>query len=197
MNTFLTLLTGGGLVAAGAALSALVNNWLGSKRDERTRAHERQMAQEALGQERRERTYTELGIYLAHYADWAGSIRPLWGPIPAPPPMPPEERWRIQTLVMNHGSSEVRRLVEQLGEQVRKIEQADTTITAADSARGAEPELEERARQERLALEGYKKAMHETADAIRDQMRAELEGRTEPGTSLAVPPRRRMLRRRG
>jgi hypothetical protein len=41
MNTFLTLLTGGGLVAAGAALSALVNNWLGSKRDERTRAHER------------------------------------------------------------------------------------------------------------------------------------------------------------
>jgi hypothetical protein len=197
MNTFLSLLTGGGLAAVGGAVAAWITNWLGSKRDERAHAHERQMAQDALVQERLERTYTELGIYLARYADWARSIRPLWGPIPAPPPMPPEERWRIQTLVMNHGSPEVRRLLEQWGEQGKKIEDADATITSADSARGAEPELEEKARQERHALDGYKKVMQETADAIHEQMRAELEDRTEPGTSLAVPPQRRMLRRRG
>jgi hypothetical protein len=135
------------------------------------------MAQEALGQERLEGAYTKLGIYLAYYADWARSIRPPLGPIPAPPEMPPEERWRIETLAMNHGSPEVRGLLEQLGEQVWKIRQADITIASADSARGAEPELEEEARQERLAIEGYKKAMNETADAIRDQMRTQLEGR--------------------
>jgi hypothetical protein len=78
---------------------------------------------------------------------------------------------------MNHGSSEVRRLVEQLGEQVRKIEQADTTITAADSARGAEPELEEQARQERLALEGYKGADRNTPETRRRSWRPLVSGR--------------------
>jgi hypothetical protein len=196
MSTFVTLLTGGGLVAAGTALSALVNNWLGSRRDERARAHERQVAQEALGQERRDRAYTELGVYLSRQADWARSVRPFLGPVPAPPPLSPEEHWRVETLVMIHGSPEVRRLLEQWGQEARKIEYADATVTAADKAAGAAPELEEQARQERLAIEGYKKAMYERADAIRDQMWAELVGRVEPGTSLAAPSRRRMLRRR-
>jgi hypothetical protein len=66
----------------------------------------------------------------------------------------------------------------------------------ADNARGDDPELERQAQQERLGLDGYKKAMGEAADAIRDQMRAELEGRTAPGTSLEVPRWRIVSRRR-
>ncbi len=62
MSTSITLLAGGGLLAAGGLLGSLLDNWLGSKRDQRTHAHERQMAQEARRQDRLERAYTELGI---------------------------------------------------------------------------------------------------------------------------------------
>jgi hypothetical protein len=176
MNTFLAVLTGGGLAAAGGLLSGWLTNWLGSKRDQRTHAHEQQMAREALAQERLERTYTELGMYLAHTADWARSVHPFLGPIPPPEPLPPGERWRIDTLVLNHGSREVRRLLERWREQVRKIENADGVIRLADGARTEEPELDKEALRERQALEGYKAAMRGAADAIRDQMRTELAG---------------------
>ena len=58
MNTFLAVLTGGGLAAAGGLPGGWLSNWLGGKRDRRAHAHEQQMAQEALAQERLERTYT-------------------------------------------------------------------------------------------------------------------------------------------
>ena len=77
---------------------------------------------------------------------------------------------------MNHGSQEVRRLLERWREQVRKIENADGVIRLAEGARAEEPELDQEALRERQALEGYRTAMREAADAIRDQMRTELVG---------------------
>ena len=50
-------------------------------------------------------------------------------------------------------------------------------IALADQARGPAPELEQEARQERLALEDYRKALYEAADDIRAQMNAELTGK--------------------
>jgi hypothetical protein len=176
MNTFLAVLTGGGLAAAGGLLSGWQSYRFGSERDQRTHAHEQQMAREALAQERLERTYTELGMYLAHTADWARSVHPFLGPVPPPDPLPPGERWRIETLVMNHGSQEVRRRLERWREQVRKIENADGVIRLAEGARAVEPELDQEALRERQALEGYRVAMREAADAIRDQMRTEMAG---------------------
>jgi hypothetical protein len=186
MNTFLAVLTGGGLAAAGGLGSGWLNNWLGSKRDQRAHAHEQQMAREALTQERLDQAYTELGIYLSHYADWARSVRPFIGPVPAPDPMPPEERWRIETLVMNHGSPEVRQLLERWGEQAQKIENADIVIRMAEQSRDP-GKLAEDADREHMAMEEYRRAMHEADKAIRDRMWAELRGQARPEVERGDP----------
>jgi hypothetical protein len=175
MNTLLAVLTGGGLAALGGLGSGWLNNWLGSRRDEQAHAHEQQMAREARWQDRLERTYTELGIYLSHYADWAGSVQPMLGPVPAPDPMPPAEQWRIETLVMNHGSPMVRQLLERWREQAQKIENADIVIKMAERARDP-GSLDDEALRERQALDEYRKAMHAADEAIRSQMSDELAG---------------------
>jgi hypothetical protein len=176
MNTFMTLLAGGGLLAAGTLLGVLQDNWLGSRRDRRTHAHDQRMAQEARRQDRLETTYTQLGVYLAHHADWARSVHPFMGPVPAPDPLSPAERWRIETLVANHGSPEVRRLLERWGEIARKIDNADAVIRLAEGSRTVEPELDREALRERQALEDYRKALYEAADDIRCRMHAEMDG---------------------
>lgn len=188
MNVFLTLLKSGGILAAGGMLGALLGYVLAGRRDQRARAHEQQMAREALRQDRLERTYTDLGIYLSHYADWARSVHPFIGPVPAPDPLPPEERWRIETVVMNHGSKEVRRLLERWREYARKIDNADAVIRLAEGAHAIEPDLDQEALRERQALEDYRKAMYEAADDIRDRMRAELADQTEIPAALACRP---------
>jgi hypothetical protein len=66
MSMFVTLLTGGGILAAGALLTGLLTNWLDARRDKRRYIHEKEMTREARRQERLQRTYTDLGIYLAH-----------------------------------------------------------------------------------------------------------------------------------
>src|SRR5689334_10367804 len=134
MNTLLAVLTGGGLAALGGLGSGWLNNTLGSKRDERAHARERQAAREDLGQERLDRAYTELGIYLSHEAAWAGSVHPVIGPVPTPDPMTDQERWRIETMVTNHGSPEVRQLLDRWGEQRLKIQYADMVITMAEQS---------------------------------------------------------------
>jgi hypothetical protein len=193
MNTFLAVLTGGGLAALGGLLSGWLNNRLGSKRDERAHAREQQAAREALGQERLDRTYTELGIYLSHMAEWARSVRPVIGPVPAPDPVSPEERWRIETLVENHGSPEVRRLLDRWGEQRMKIENADIVLGMDAESRGTG--LAEEALRERQALEDYRKSLYEASSAIRDQMRKELAGQAEVPTALARRSQWTMRRR--
>src|SRR5258707_15400608 len=73
MGTFLTLLTGGGLVAAGAAvggvLSAWLSNRLGAKRDERSYSHQRGRARGARRQDRPAPGYTGLGENLSASGD--------------------------------------------------------------------------------------------------------------------------------
>ena len=49
---YLTLLTGGGLVAVGSVANGLLTNWLGSKRDKDRYEREQVMAREARVQER-------------------------------------------------------------------------------------------------------------------------------------------------
>lgn len=82
------------------------------------------MAQEARRQDRLERAYTELGMFLSRWEDWARSVHPFMGPVPTPEPLPREERWRIETLVTNHGSREVRPLLKAWAEQRLKIARA-------------------------------------------------------------------------
>jgi hypothetical protein len=73
MNTFLALLAGGGLVAAGSVASGLLANWLGSRRDKRGYTHEQEMAREARIQERLDQAYIAPGEYLSRFEDWARS----------------------------------------------------------------------------------------------------------------------------
>jgi hypothetical protein len=103
----MTLLTGGGILALGGFLGKLIEG----RRDKSRYRHERELAREARQQDRLEQAYLELGIYLARHEDWARSVRPFWGQPPAPDPLPPGERWRIQALVTNHGSPEAQRLL--------------------------------------------------------------------------------------
>jgi hypothetical protein len=191
MNTFLTLATGGGLVALGGLASGFVTNWLGAKRDQRrydheqdmaraSRSHEQDMAREARSQERLDRAYIALGEYLSRFGDWARSVRPFTGPVPAPAPQPPEEQWHIEALVTAYGSEEVRLLLEQWRKRARIIENADLVIRSAEQSPDLSAELDEKALRERQALEDYRKAMHDAADAIRGQMRQELDRSGSP-----------------
>jgi hypothetical protein len=175
MYTFLAVALGAVIAAVSGLLTGWQNYRLASRRDQLTHAHEQQMTQEARHQDRLERAYTELGIYLSHYADWARSVRPMLGPVPAPDPMLPQERWQIETLVTNHGSPQVQQLLKRWVEIARKIDNADAVIRLAEQARGSD--LDQEALRERKALEDYRKAMDEAADDIRAQMSAELDGR--------------------
>jgi hypothetical protein len=177
MNSFITLLTGGGLVGISTFLTAWQASRNAGKRDQAAHAHQLQMAKDARQQDRLDRAYTELGIYLAHQADWARSVHPFIGPVPAPDPMPDQERWRIEALVTNHGSPEVRALLERWGEQRLKILRADMVITMAEKSQSTG--LADQALQERLALEDNRKAFFEAAEDIRAQMNAELAGLPE------------------
>jgi hypothetical protein len=111
-----------------------------------------------------------------HHRDWARAVHPFIGPVPAPDPMPPAEQWHIETLVANHGSAEVRRLLDRWGEIARKISNTDAVIRLAEQSR--EPGgLAGEALRERLALEDHRKALYEATEDIRAQMSAELGGR--------------------
>jgi hypothetical protein len=176
MNTYVTLLTGGGLVAAGSIASGWLTSWLGSKRDKDKYEHEQAMAREARKQERLEQAYITLGEYLSRFDDWARSVQPFLGPVPAPEPLQPGERWHIEALMTAYGSEEVQRLLDRWGECARRIENADVVIRMAEGARGPSPELDQDALRERQALEDYRKAMRDAADAIRSRINRELVG---------------------
>jgi hypothetical protein len=174
MNAWMALLTGGGLVAVGSVANGLLTNWQNSKRDKRGYDHEQEMAREARVQERLEQAYITLGEYLSRYEDWARSVHPFLGPVPAPDPMPAAERWHVEALVTSCGSEEVLRLLDRWGECARRIENADVVIRMAERARGSEPELDRDALREKHALEDYRKAMRDASDAIRSQIQREL-----------------------
>jgi hypothetical protein len=174
VSTYPTLLAGGGLVAAGSVATGWLTNWLGSRRDKRRYKHEQAMAREARVQERLAQAYIALGEYLSHFEDWARSVHPFLGPVPAPNPLPPGERWHIEALVTSSGSEEIRGLLDRWGECARQIENADVVIRMADTACGPSPGLDQDALRERRALEDYRKAMRDTADAVRSQIQREL-----------------------
>ena len=174
MSTYLTLLAGGGLVAAGSVATGWLTNWLGSKRDKRRYEHEQAMAQEARVQERLDQAYIVLGEYLSRFEDWARSVHPFIGSVPAPDPLQPAERWHIEALVTAYGSEEVQRLLDRWGECAQRIENADVVIRMAEQARGPSPEFDQEALRERQALEDYRKAMRDAADAVRSQVKREL-----------------------
>jgi len=174
VKTFLALLTGGGLAVMGGVLSGVLTAWLGAKRDKRRYTHERKMAREARVQERLAQTYVELHTYLSHHQDWANSVRPMWGPVPAPDPLPPAERWRIEALVTAYGSDEVRRLLGEWIEQAKKIENADQLMKLVEESRNPTDKLDAEAQAEHRAIPDYKVAMRRADEAIRDQVRREL-----------------------
>jgi hypothetical protein len=135
LNIILTLLTSGGLIAAGAVASGLLANWLGARRDRRNQQHELEMAREARYQERLDQAYLALGEYLSRHWDWARSMHPFIGRTPAPDPLPPGERWRIEALVTAHGSEEVQHLLDRWAECAERIENADIVIRLAEQSR--------------------------------------------------------------
>jgi hypothetical protein len=189
MSTFLTLLTGGGLAAVGGLASGWVTNWHAAKRDQRKFAQDREMAREARNQDRLDQAYMELGKHLSRSADWARSMRPFRGSFPAPDPLPPEERYRIETVVFNHGSKEVRRLLNLWQEQAAKIRNADEVIGLSERSRDPDPDPEfvKEVDQEWSALDGYKEAMRTAELALRERMRRELASEDHPGTPARIP----------
>jgi hypothetical protein len=100
-----------------------------------------------------------------------------------------------ETLVKNYGSHEVRRLLDQLGELVRKIEYADDLIRSVDqSAADESDELDQEAGRERRAMIDYKNDLYAVSEAIRDQMHKELAPddpaiEAAPGDATALPSR--------
>src|SRR5260370_41594246 len=103
MSMYLTLLTSGGLIAAGAVASGLLTNWQGARRDKRRYKHERETAREARYQERLDQAYIALGEYLSPFGDWARSVHPCLGPAPAPEPPQPGARWHTGAPVPAYG----------------------------------------------------------------------------------------------
>jgi hypothetical protein len=200
MSTWLALIGGAALATGGGMVTGWQTNRLGMKRDKQEHEHQQQMARDALAQERLDRTYTELGVFLARRWDWARSVHPVIGPVPPPDPIQDEERWRIETLVKNHGSAEVQQLLDEWGKIVQKIENADAIIGLADKPHSPELGLAQNAlREKRLIEEEYRPAMRKAAEAIRRQMNAELAGQTQVSTALVSPARRsiRLWRSRG
>jgi hypothetical protein len=76
-------------------------------------------------------------------------VHPFLGPVPAPDPLQPGERWRIEALVTAYGSEEVQRLLDRWGECAQRIENADVVIRMADESRDPSPELDQDARRVR------------------------------------------------
>jgi len=174
VNTLLTLLTGGGLVAGSMLLSAWQTTRSASKRDLAAHTHELQMAQETRRQARLERAYNDLGMFLSWQAEWARSVHPFMGPVPVPEPFPPQECRRIEALVANYGSPQVRAPLDQCLDAAGKIGKADMVITMAEQ----HAQLAAEAQKERLALEDHRKALRQAADRVYDQMKVELNEQT-------------------
>src|ERR1019366_8312805 len=98
----------------------------------------------------------------------ARSVHPFLGPVPPPDPLPDRERWRIQALVTTYGSEEVQALLTRWHECAQRIENARVVIQMAEKPRAiVEPEFDQEALRERHALEDYRKAMRDAADALR------------------------------
>jgi hypothetical protein len=174
VQTFLALLTGGGLAAAGGLISGLLTNWLGGKRDDRKYSHEQDMAREARRQERLEGTYGQLITYLSRYRDIANSIRPLWGPVQPPKPMPLEETWALEASISANASEEVRQLLAEWRVWIDKIGNADTMLRVVEESRNPGDQVDAQAMRELKALPTYKENLVAADAAIRDQIRREL-----------------------
>ncbi|HEV8275453.1 MAG TPA: hypothetical protein VGQ26_07125 [Streptosporangiaceae bacterium] len=163
------------LVTGGStAVVAIAGLWATLAAAGRTTRSQRDIAREARHQERLEQAYIALREYLSRFGDWARSVHPFIGPVQAPDPLPPSERWHIEALVTAYGSEQVQRLLERWAECAARIENADVVIRMADKSRDPGAELDQMALQERQALEGYRKAMWDVADEIRSQIRREL-----------------------
>jgi hypothetical protein len=167
VNTLLAVLTGGGLAVVGTVLTGLLTNWLNGRH-----------AREVRRQDRLDQAYIELGQHLSHHEDWAKSVQPYWGSPAAPDPLTPQERWRIETVVLAYGSEKVRDLLDQWFKQARKIKEADDLISSVEKSHGPSAEIVQQADQEKLSLLDYKAAMQQADLAIRDQMRRELAGKS-------------------
>jgi hypothetical protein len=180
MSAWLALIGGAALATASGIVTGWQANRLGMKRDKQEHEHQQRMARNALAQERLDRTYTELGIFLARRWAWARSVHPFMGAVATPDPIPDAELWRIETLVKNHGSPEVQELLDEWGKVVQKIENADAIIRLTDTSRAPSDELAQEAMQEKKAIEmEYRPEMLTAADAIRHQMNADLAGQTK------------------
>jgi hypothetical protein len=172
MTTFLALLTGGGLAVLGGLLSGWLNNRLGEKRDQRKYEHERAMALETRRQQRLEQAYLELLGYLSYHAEWARSV----GAVQGPDPLPREDIRRIQALIEAYGSPKVRGLLQVWRECVADLALAGVTSGTVEESPDPSQELDDDARDELGRIPSYRRAIFQTAEAIREQVRRELAG---------------------
>jgi hypothetical protein len=81
---------------------------------------------------------------------------------------------RVGALVEAYGSHEVRGLMREWRERAGRI--ADATIRLLEKSKNPSQELENEARRMHLAIGGYREAMFDAAEAIREQVRRELAG---------------------
>jgi hypothetical protein len=98
------------------------------------------------------------------------------GPNSGTGPLPAAERWRIESLMMVYGSTEVRALLEQWAHQARKIEDADKLIGLVEKSRNPTAEMDAEAQREHREIPNYRQALHKADEELRDRMRRELAG---------------------
>lgn len=99
----------------------------------RDRVHARTLAHTGRQQERLERTYLELLAYVHHRRVEANAIRPFLGPVPTPRGTTEDEIARIQSLVMAHASKAVRDLLDEFGEALKEIINADIAVQGIEN----------------------------------------------------------------
>src|SRR5450631_4205469 len=116
-------------IVAGAVVGAagLIVGGLGGRWD---RGNARQMAAHARTQDRLERTYDELIVYLDRQRNTANHIRPfmVWPGMREDRPITEDELERVRANVIAHASTEVWALLDEFNKVMLRIENADLAM---------------------------------------------------------------------
>jgi hypothetical protein len=120
---------------------------------------------------RGQQAYIELLGYLSYHTEWARSV----GAVQGPDPLPREDVRRIEARIEAYGSPKVRGMLQEWREYVADLALAGVTSGTVEELPNPSQELDD-ARDELRRIPSYRRAIFQTAEAIREQVRRELGG---------------------